>query len=165
MERYLLVIVVGIVGGFGAVKLNVPGGAVVGAMLGSGLAAMFVPGGVSLSPNVAMVLQVILGISLGLTFDRCFLSIALKILPLAIVSTLILLLVAFCMAYLANRLGLVDFGTALFGFSPGGMSGMAILAKTEGYNPPVVAFLHAVRIFTLFVAVPLMVRLFLYFKS
>ncbi len=165
MERYLLVIIVGIIGGILAQRLHVPGGAVVGSMLGAGAMAMIVPGGVDLSPKVATGLQIVLGISLGMTFDRSFLAIGGKILPLAIGSTIILVLVALCMALLASRMGLVDFGTALFGFSPGGMSGMAILAKTEGYNPPVVAFLHMVRIFTLFLAVPLMVRLFIYFRQ
>ncbi len=68
------------------------------------------------------------------------------------------------MAFLATRLGLIDFGPALFGFSPGGMSGMTILAKMEGHNTSLVAFLHLVRIFTLFLVVPLLVRLYLYLK-
>lgn len=55
-----------------------------------------------------------------------------KALPLAIFSTIVLLTVAVGMAFLTSRLGLVDFGTALFGFSPGGMPGMSILAQTEG---------------------------------
>lgn len=165
MERYLLVIIVGIVGAILAQRLHIPGGAVVGSMLGAGAMALLVPGGVELSPKVATALQIILGISLGLTFDKTFLALGAKIMPLAIFSTLILLVVAVGMAFLASKLGMIDFGTALFGFSPGGMSGMAILAKTEGYNPPVVAFLHMVRIFTLFIAVPLMVRIFIHFKQ
>lgn len=165
MERYLSIIIVGIVGAILAERLHIPGGAVVGSMLGAGLMALVVPGEVGLSPRGATALQIVLGISLGLTFDKSFISVGAKILPLAVASTIILLIVAFGMAFLASRLGMLDFSTALFGFSPGGMSGMAILAKTEGFNPSVVAFLHMVRIFTLFVAVPLMVRFFIYFKQ
>lgn len=164
MERYLLVIITGIAGAFLAQRFSVPGGAVVGSMLGAGIMALILPEGVTLSPKVATTLQIVLGISLGMTFDRSFLAIGAQILPLAVISTLILLTVAVCMAFLAARLGIIDFGTALFGFSPGGMTGMAILSKTEGYNPAVVALLHMVRIFTLFLVVPLMVRLFIYFK-
>jgi membrane AbrB-like protein len=165
MERYLFVILAGLAGAYISIRLSIPGGAVVGSMLGSGLMAVLLPEGVVLVPRLALAIQVILGISLGLTFDRSFLSQSLQILPLAVLSTVILLLVAFCMAFIASRLGLIDFGTALFGFSPGGMSGMAILAKTEGFQPAIVAFLHVVRIFTLFVTVPLMVRIFLYFRQ
>ena len=164
MEKYLLVIVAGIVGAFLAERVHVPGGAVVGAMLGSGAMTLVFPDGIYLAPRVATGAQIILGILLGMTFDRSFLSLGPKVLPLAVASTLVLLLVAVCMAWLASRMGLVDFGTALFGFSPGGMSGMAILAKTEGHNPPIVAFLHMVRIFTLFLVVPLLVRVYLHYR-
>lgn len=165
MERYLLVCIAGVAGAFLTLRISMPGGAVVGSMLGSGIMALMMPEGVALSPRFALGLQVMLGISLGMTFDRSFLSLGPQVLPLAIVSTLVLLTITICMALLASQLGLVDFGTALFGFSPGGMTGMAILAKTEGYQPSVVAFLHMVRIFTLFIMVPLLVRGFLYLRG
>jgi uncharacterized membrane protein AbrB (regulator of aidB expression) len=63
------------------------------------------------------------------------------------------------LAVIANRLGWVDFSTALFGFSPGGMSGMSLLAQAEGYNTATVSFIHTVRIFTLFLVVPLIGRI------
>lgn len=165
MEKYLFVIIAGILGAMLSERLHIPGGAVVGAMVGSGAMTLAFPDGIYLAPKVATGAQIVLGIMLGMTFDRSFLTLGPKVLLLAIVSTLILLTVAVCMAYLASRLGLVDFGTALFGFSPGGMTGMAILAKTEGHHPSLVALLHMVRIFTLFMAVPLLVRLYLYLKT
>lgn len=161
MDKYLLLIVVGTIGGWLAERFGLPGGAIVGAMLSSGLVAIGFHSAVVLPPAAGTVIQIILGISLGLTFDRSFLQVALKILPLAVVSTLILLCVAIVMAFIAHRLGLVDFATALFGFSPGGMSGMSVLAHTEGHQTPVVAFLHVVRIFTLFIVVPYLGRLYL----
>ncbi len=164
MERYFLVIGAGICGGIIAHKIHIPGGAVVGAMLLSGFVALLLPSGVKLPADIGVAVQIILGISLGLTFERAFLSLVIKVLLLAILSTLILLTVAIFMAYLASRMGLIDFGTALFGFSPGGMSGMAILAQTEGHNTPIVAFLHLVRIFTLFIIVPLLARLYIHFN-
>ncbi len=164
MERYLVVIAAGICGGILAHKIHIPGGAVVGAMLLSGFAALLLPSGVRLPTNIGITVQIILGISLGMTFERAFLNLVLKALPLAVMSTLILLVVAILMAYIASRTGLIDFGTALFGFSPGGMSGMAILAQTEGHNTPIVAFLHLVRIFTLFTIVPLLARLYMHFN-
>lgn len=165
MERYLLVIVAGIGGGILAQRCNVPGGAVVGAMLFAGLTTLLLPGGIHLPPPVGTGIQILLGIFLGMTFDRSFLALGAKALPLAILSTIVLLAVAVSMAFLASRLGLVDFGTALFGFSPGGMGGMAILAQTEGHKTAVVAFFHLVRIFTLFLTVPLLVRIFLYLQE
>ena len=164
MERYLVVIMAGVLGGLLAQRCNVPGGAVVGSMLFAGIVAMFYKDGLSLSPGVSTGIQIMLGISLGMTFDRSFLSLGALALPLAVCSTIILLCVAITMAFIASRLGLVDFGTALFGFSPGGMSGMAILAQTEGHKTNIVAFFHLVRVFTLFLIVPLLVRIFMSFQ-
>lgn len=165
MERYLFVIIAGVCGGLLAHRINMPGGAVVGAMLMSGLVAMIIPGGVCMPPRLGVAIQILLGITLGMAFDRSFLNLGIKALPLAIFSTLALLLVAITMAYLASRLGLMDFGSALFGFSPGGMTGMSILAQSEGHNGAVVAFFHLVRIFTLFLTVPILVKLFLFLKE
>lgn len=165
MERYFLVISVGIIGGLLAQRYNVPGGAVVGAMLCTGLTVLFLPKGVVLVPSVRTGIQIILGITLGVSMDRSLLTLGMKIMPLAILSTIVLLTVAVCMAFLASKLGLVDFGTALFGFSPGGMTGMAILAQSENHNGSFVAFLHLVRIFTLFIVIPLLVKGVLYLQS
>lgn len=165
MERYLLVIVAGTIGGLLAQRCNIPGGAVVGAMLFSGITVLILPGGLVMPSSLNTGIQIILGITLGFTVDRSILTLGLKILPLAILSTIVLLTVAVCMAFLASKLGLVDFGTALFGFSPGGMTGMAILAQSEEHNGSFVAFFHLVRIFTLFLVIPLLVKVVMYFQQ
>ncbi len=165
MEKYILVIIAGIVGGLLAQRFHIPGGAVVGSMLFAGCVAVLFKDGISLPPAATTGVQILLGISLGMTFDRSFLHLNALALPLAILSTVILLAVAVLMAFTASRLGLMDFGTALFGFSPGGMSGMAILAETEGHKTNIVAFCHLIRVFTLFLIVPLLVRIVVYLQQ
>lgn len=161
MDKLLLLIAAGCLGGYLFEKVGWPGGAIVGSMLATGLLAVTFESGVRLSHNSGMIIQIILGVSIGLTFDRSFFPIAAKIFPLAVVSTLVLLSVAVLMAICAHKLGIVDFATAVFGFSPGGMSGMSVLAQDEGHQTPVVAFLHVIRIFTLFIVVPWLGRFFL----
>lgn len=161
MEKYLILIVAGSLGGWAAERSGMPGGAIVGSMLASALAALSLSHAIVLPPAASMTIQIVLGISLGMTFDRSLLEVAGKALPLAILSTLVLLTAAVLMATIAHKLGLVDFATALFGFSPGGMSGMSILAQSEGHKTPIVALFHLVRIFTLFIVVPQLGRLFL----
>lgn len=165
MEKYLLVVIAGVCGGLAAQRYNIPGGALVGAMIFSGVMTLMLPEGMSMPPKLGLAVQILLGISLGLTFDRSFLQLGPKVLPLAVLSTIVLLSVAVGMAFLASRLGLVDFGTALFGFSPGGMSGMSILAQAEGQKGSIVAFCHLVRVFTLFLTVPMLVRIFIYLQK
>ena len=157
-----MLIAAAFLGGWIFERMGVPGGAIVGSMLSSGVVALCFSSAVELPPATSMVIQIVLGLSLGMSFDRSFLEIIGKALPLAIISTLVLLVVSVLMALIAHKLGLVDFATALFGFSPGGMSGMSILAQTEGHKAPIVALFHLVRIFTLFLVVPQLGRLFLY---
>lgn len=161
MDKLILLIAAGCLGGWFFERIGLPGGAIVGAMLATGFLAVTFESGVHLSHNVGTIIQIILGISIGLTFDRSFFPVAAKIFPLAVISTLILLSVALLMAICAHKLGIVDFATALFGFSPGGMSGMSVLAQDEGHQTPVVAFLHVIRILTLFIVVPWLGRFFL----
>ncbi len=161
MGRVALILVVGVVGGLLAKRVGCPGGPVVGSMLASGLTAILIPGQFVIPGSMSTAVQIMLGVSLGMGFDRSFLPLGVKLLPLAILSTLALLMIAVVMVWLAQVFGLIDFATALFGFSPGGMSGMSLLAQAEGHQASVVAFLHTVRIFTLFLVVPLLGRLVL----
>ena len=133
-------------------------------MLFWGVTVLFLPKGIFLPSSVRTGIQIILGITLGVSVDRSLLTLGVKIMPMAILSTIVLLTVAVCMAFIANKIGLVDFGTALFGFSPGGMTGMAILAQSENHNGSVVAFFHLVRIFTLFLVIPLLVKVVVYLQ-
>jgi membrane AbrB-like protein len=158
MDRVLVILAVGVAGGLLAKKLGLPGGPVVGSMFGAGLAAVLFPGQFVIPDGVSTAIQIMLGVSLGMTFDRSSLAILGSMLPLAVLSTIVLLGCAILMAWLAQRTGSIDFATALFGFSPGGMSGMSLLAQAEGRQTDIVALLHTVRIFTLFLLVPLLGR-------
>ena len=161
MPRMIAIILTGIACGLLAKKFNFPGGAIVGSMLGAATVGLLAPGVAVIPHSVATIIELVLGISLGLSFDRGFLALIGKLLPAAILSTIGLLFTSILMALLARRLGLVDFATALFGFAPGGMAGMSLLAHSEGYQTSIVAFFHTVRLFVLFAIVPVLVRFFL----
>jgi uncharacterized protein len=161
MQRISLIIIAGVIFGLLAKKYHFPGGAIVGSMLGSAAIALLAPGIAAIPTGIATTVELILGISLGLSFDRSFLSLIGRLMPAALLSTLGLLITSILMAFIAKRFGIVDFATAIFGFAPGGMAGMSLLAQTEGYQTSVVAFFHTVRLFVLFVIVPVLVRIFL----
>lgn len=159
--RIGIIICVGILSGLLAKSVHFPGGAVVGSMVGASLTAIAIPGTFAVPGSVSVAIQIILGVSLGMSFDRTILPLLGSIFPVAIMSTVVLLAVSIAMAYVAQRMGIVDFSTALFGFAPGGMSGMSLLAQAEGFQASVVAFFHTIRVFTLFLIVPIVSRLVL----
>jgi len=59
---------------------------------------------------------------------------------------------------IASRLGYLNFSSALFSFSPGGFTGMSIMAGENGANAAIVALIHFIRVVLLFIIVPLMVK-------
>jgi len=71
----------------------------------------------------------------------------------------------FSLAALAVRMGWLDAATALFGFTPGGISVMSLVAAEEGGQAAVVATMHFVRVVTILLAAPLIVRLWLHLRA
>ena len=150
----------GTLGGLIAWKLGFPGGAPVGAMLGSGvynLMATSIRAPVPVPLGLAV--QIAVGVVVGSAFSRELLQSGLSVLIWGLIGAFIYLLVGLTLAWVASRLGYLTFDTALFSFSPGGFTGMSILASAEGADPAKVSLIHFTRVVLLFIIVPLMVRL------
>ncbi len=155
----------GVLGGLVAWRLQVPGGAVVGSMLATALYAFTQSARVALPGGVEVAVQIAVGILIGLTADRSLLPLLRSVLPLALLGALGFLFFGFVMAALAVRLGWLDAATALFGFTPGGISVMSLVADQEGGNAAVVATMHFVRVVTILLLAPLIVRLWLHLRA
>ena len=56
------------------------------------------------------------------------------------------------------RLGWLDAVSALFGFVPGGISVMSVVAEREGGKGAVVAAMHFVRVVTILLVAPWLAR-------
>ena len=55
-----------------------------------------------------------------------------------------------------SRLTGLPLKTLLFALAPGGITGMGPLSQAEGGNPALVGVFHTVRVFLLFLLVPLL---------
>lgn len=124
-------------------RLGLPGGAVVGAMLGTGLAQLLTspaptPRGLDLAVQLAA------GVLVGLSFRKELLSP--KLLPYALLAALAFLALALLLAF-------------LLALAPGGITGMGPLSQAEGGSPALVGVFHTVRVLALFLLVPLLARL------
>ena len=141
-------------------KIGFPGGAAVGALLGSGLYNLAATNiRYNMPVSLELVAQIAVGVVVGSTFHRELLQSGLSILAWGVVGATTYLLVGLILAWLASRLGYLTFDTALFGFSPGGVTGMSILSGAEGADPAKVSLIHFTRVVMLFIVVPLLVRL------
>ncbi len=150
----------GTIGGLLAWKVGFPGGAAVGAMLGSGIYNLIATNvHFNMPVPVEIAAQIAVGVVVGSTFSRELLDSGISVFVWGLIGAFTYLLVGFMLAWVASRLGYLTFGTALFSFSPGGFTGMSILASAEGADAAKVSLIHFTRVVLLFIIVPLMVRL------
>ena len=140
--------------------LGLPGGGVVGAMLGAGLYQLLAPKPAPLPKGLDLLVQVLAGILIGLGFRKDLLRP--DLLPLAALSALVFLGTALALGLPLSRLSRLTglpLKTLLFALAPGGITGMGPLSQAEGGNPALVGVFHTVRVFLLFLLVPLLARL------
>lgn len=140
--------------------LGLPGGGVVGAMLGAGLYQLLAPEPAPLPKGLDFLVQVLAGILIGLGFRKDLLRP--DLLPLAALSALVFLGTALALGLPVSRLSRLTglpLKTLLFALAPGGITGMGPLSQAEGGNPALVGVFHTVRVFLLFLLVPLLARL------
>lgn len=151
----VLLLAAGVVGGYLAQLLKVPGGAALGSMLAA--AAMSVALGqraVVLPKSFDFAALVLVGVSVGATINRGALSSITQLIVPALLILVVFSLVGVALAVLLQRYFAFDLMTALFATAPGGLSNMAILAKDSGGNALVVALIHLVRVVGIFLFVP-----------
>lgn len=140
-------------------RLSLPGGPVVGAMLGAALYQLLAPSR-AITPNgMDLVVQLAAGILIGLSFNRELLHISRQALPWAVGAALAFIGLGVGLAWMVARFSGIGLTTALFGLAPGGITGMGVLAQAEGGKPALVGVFHTVRIILTFLLVPLVGRL------
>lgn len=155
---FLIVILAGIAGALLAVKLSVPGGAIVGAMLGSGIVTILSASKIVIPGPINFTIQVALGIMIGTSMDRELLKVASKVVPVAIAGSVIFIAVGVFIALFVYKLGFLDFTTALLGFTPGAMSSVLGLAISMEAKLALVATIQIIRLIMLVIFLPIIVR-------
>lgn len=137
-------------------RLGLPGGAVVGAMLGTGLHQLLLPPAPT-PRGLDLLVQLLAGVLVGLSFRRELLSP--RLLPYAVLTALAFLLLAVALALLFARALGQEPKALLFALAPGGITGMGPLSQAEGGSAALVGVFHTLRVFLLFLLVPLLARL------
>jgi membrane AbrB-like protein len=148
----------GIVGGALGVKLKIPAGALIGAMLTIILFKMTLKMHWEIPKGFTFALQVFLGVMVGATFQPELLHVMKKIALPVIISSVVLVGAGILMAVIFSRLGLVDFGTAYLGTSPGAMSALIVMALDSGAQPMLVVCFHFVRVVFVILTAPLIFK-------
>ena len=151
----------GLGGGLLALRSGIPAAPLAGALLGAGLMSMSGrleaaqwPGG------TRTLLEIAIGTVIGTSLTATTISDLRQLWRPAVVITLSLILTGLVVAIGCSRLLGVDPVVALLGAAPGGISGMSLVGAEFGVGAAV-ASLHAVRLITVLLVLPIAVRLML----
>jgi membrane AbrB-like protein len=151
--------VAGIVGGLLAMRTGIPAAPLAGALLGAGLVSM--SGRLELAQwplGTRTLLELAIGTVIGTTLTSASLTELRSLWRPALLITLTLVLTGVVVGLWCSRLLGIDPVVALLGAAPGGISGMSLVGAEFGVGPAVAA-LHAVRLITVLLVLPLVVRL------
>lgn len=152
----VLLLASGVIGGYLAQLLKLPGGAALGAMLAAAAMNIVLGGRAPTLPKAFdFSALVLVGVSVGATINREALSSIIGLIVPALIILLVFSIVGVVLALVLRRYFGFDLMTALFAAAPGGLSNMAILAKDAGGNGLAVALVHLVRLIGIFLFVPL----------
>ncbi|MDI9405308.1 MAG: AbrB family transcriptional regulator [Chitinophagaceae bacterium] len=157
----LLPVLAGTVGGLLALRTGIPAAPLAGALLAAGL--------VSLTGNLEpaswptgtrTALEIGIGTVIGTGITAAALNDLRQLWRPALLITLTLVITGLVVALICSRLLGLDPVVALLGAAPGGISGMSLVGAEFGVGASVAA-LHAIRLITVLIVLPLLVRLVL----
>ena len=158
LVAYLLA---GLTGGLLALRTGIPAAPLAGALLGAGLLSM--SGRLENAqwpPGTRTILEIGIGTVIGTGLTSAALSELRQLWRPAVVITLGLVGAGLVVGIACSRLLGIDPVVALLGAAPGGISGMSLVGAEFGVGAAV-ASLHAVRLITVLLVLPLAVRLVL----
>lgn len=155
----LMYAVAGCAAGLLALRTGIPAAPLAGALLGAGLLSMSGRVEVAHWPGgTRTALEIAIGTVIGTTLTTQTLQELQRLWRPALLITLTLVLTGVVVGLWCGRLLGIDPVVALLGAAPGGISGMSLVGAEFGVGAAVAA-LHAIRLITVLLVIPLVVKL------
>ncbi len=137
---------------------GIPGAPIAGALIGAGLASMTGQLDIAEWPSgTRIALQIGIGTVIGTGITKDAVDQLQSLWRPAILITMTLVMTGIVIGLWSSRLLGIDPVVALLGAAPGGISGMSLVGEELGVGAAVAA-LHAVRLITVLVVLPLLVK-------
>lgn len=156
--RYGLAVLVAAVGGWLGVRLRLPAGALVGAMLLGLIPGLIGIGPIAWPGAVLSGAYLLLGSRVGSRFDRSIIRRLWALLPFALAFVTGLILICGGIGWGLHLTTSIDLITALLATSPGGIEAATIAALDTGANVTMVATIQMMRLLMMVLVGPLIIR-------
>ncbi len=159
-----LLLVFGTAGGLLFQNFKIPGGAMVGAMLGSLLCNILLTSefAVVLPSSFKTVSYILMGIVVGSMFRPDMMDLIRQCWHMLLLSSLILIGGGVISAYLTYRTGTLSATSAYLATSPGGLNALSGLAAQMGEDAPIILLFQMVRMYAVILTAPVISRFFLH---
>lgn len=154
---WLLTIVTAIAAGLALHRLRVPGGALLGALIGSATVVVLLDAGLRLPSTAAFLILASVGTLVGTELDRDRVRALRSSVVPAVASGLTLVAVGLGSAVLLIRLGIAP-ESVFLATSPGGLSVLVAVATEQDRGEAGVTVFHTVRMVLILMLVPLLLR-------
>ena len=142
-----------------AIKTGIPAAPLAGALIGASIVSISGKLPVADWPNgTRTLLEIFIGTVIGTTLTKDSISDLQVLWKPAILITFTLVLTGLAIGLWTSRLLNIDIITTILGAAPGGISGMSLVGSEYGVGAAV-ATLHAVRLITVLLILPLIVKL------
>jgi membrane AbrB-like protein len=159
LGKMIYTLIIACIGGFVGLKLKFPAGALVGSMIFVAIYNIFIGNG-EMPANFKAIAQIIVGGLIGLYFTKkSILGLRELIIP-AFILTVGMMTSCIILGFLISKLTGLDLITALFSSAPGGLTDMTLISEAYGADISKVALLHLVRMITVIMILPLIIKLF-----
>jgi membrane AbrB-like protein len=144
--------------GLVADRLHIPGGLILGAMLGSAGVTLLSGQAAAVPPVLRSGAFIVIGAAIGVTVTRAAVVSLGSVLAPAVLAGALVIVAGLGIAYLLRAMGMAPPGDVL-ATSPGALSVMSAVAVEQGTGAVEVALFHLVRVVMVLVSLPLIIRL------
>ncbi|MDR7437991.1 MAG: AbrB family transcriptional regulator [Armatimonadota bacterium] len=155
--RMLMTLAVGLAGGLAAMRLHIPAGALVGSLAAVGALRLAGAPVAEIPTGVRRAAQMIVGAMLGVSFGWGDLPVQRFLLP-ALLLTALLFSLSVAVAWIIVRTARWSWTAAVLSTAPAGMTELSLSADALGLDASAIAALHLIRITTVVLVVPWLVR-------
>ncbi len=159
MDKIFYTLIIAIIGGFIGIKLKIPAGALVGAMIAVAIYNINTGKG-DIPPYFKIMAQIVVGGMIGLNFNMETVHELKDLIVPALILVFGLTVFSLSLGFIISKLTGLDMITALFSSSPGGLTDMTLISEAYGAEVPKVALLHLMRLVTVITVLPMVIKLF-----
>jgi hypothetical protein len=161
VDKIAFTLLLAAVGGYVGLKLKLPAGALLGAMIAVAVANLGFGYVGQIPSNFRVAAQMVVGGMLGLSITReTVASLRTMLLP-AVILVVVMIGTSLIAGWILARVTGWDLATAFFSSSPGGMTEMTLASMSFGADTATVALLQLMRMLSVVSIMPLVLKILL----